>query len=295
MYKDQYSITAEKGAYVSIAAYLFLASLKLAVGYYGHSQALWADGLNNSTDILASVAVLIGLKISKRPPDHDHAYGHMRAETVASLLSAFIMVTVGFQVVYGAASTFVQSGHEEPNMLSAFAALFSALFMYGIYRYNLSISRKINSASIHAVAQDNKSDALVSIGAFIGIIGTMAGINWLDSVTALIVGLIIIHTAWEIFRDATHSLTDGFEEELLAEIAETIAHTSGVKKMSEIKARTLGNEIFVESTVLVDPELSIIEGHDITEAIERNLIKEHNIRQSIIHIEPYWAKEDRNL
>src|SRR5207249_2211679 len=104
-----------------------------------------------------------------------------------------------------------------PSMLAAYTALFSAIFMYGIFRYNLNISKKINSASIYAVAQDNRSDALVSIGAFIGIIGTKLGITWLDSVTALIVGFIIIKTAWEIFRSATHALTDGFDENLLQE------------------------------------------------------------------------------
>lgn len=73
MYQDKYSITADKGAYVSIAAYLFLSILKLSIGHFGHSQGLWADGLNNTTDILTSLAVLIGLKISKRPPDEDHS------------------------------------------------------------------------------------------------------------------------------------------------------------------------------------------------------------------------------
>lgn len=98
-------------------------------------------------------------------------------------------------------------------MLTAYVAIFSAIFMYGIYRYNLALSKKINSASIYAVAQDNRSDALVSIGASIGILGTKIGIFWLDAIAALVVGIIICKTAWDIFRDASISLTDGFDEQ----------------------------------------------------------------------------------
>ena len=285
---DKHSISAEKGAYISIAAYIFLSALKLSFGYFGDSKGLWADGLNNSTDIIASLAVLVGLKISKRPPDDNHLYGHLRAETVASLVAAFIMVTVGIQVIYGAIESFFnQDTAKTPDSFTAYVALFSAVFMYGVYRFNLSLSKKINSASIHAVAQDNRSDALVSIGAFVGIIGTNIGIPWLDAVAALIVGLIICKTAWEIFHDASLSLTDGFDEQLLEQIKQTILRTEGVKDLSEIKARMHGSEVLVEATVHVHPLLTVIQSHDITVAVEENLLHEHSIKHVIVHIEPY--------
>ncbi|KWW13994.1 transporter [Peribacillus simplex] len=285
---DKHSVSAEKGAYISIAAYIFLSALKLSFGHFGESKGLWADGLNNTTDIIASIAVLIGLKISKRPPDDNHSYGHLRAETIASLVAAFIMITVGLQVVYSAVESFFQPDSTTvPNMLTAYVALFSALFMYGIYRYNLVLSKKINSSSIYAVAQDNRSDALVSVGAFIGILGSKLGIPWLDAIAAAVVGIIICKTAWGIFRDASISLTDGFDEQLLQKIGHTIILTEGVKGMSEIKARMHGSEILLETTVLVDPLLTVIQGHDITVNIEENLFKEFNIQHAIVHIEPF--------
>ena len=285
---DKHSISAEKGAYISIAAYIFLSALKLSFGYFGDSKGLWADGLNNSTDIIASLAVLVGLKISKRPPDDNHLYGHMRAETVASLVAAFIMVTVGIQVIYNAIESFInRDAADAPDMLTAYVAIFSAIFMYGVYRFNMSLSKKINSASIHAVAQDNRSDALVSVGAFVGIIGTKMGIPWLDAVAALIVGVIICKTAWEIFHDASLSLTDGFDERLLEQIRQTILRTDGVKELSEIKARMHGSEILVEATVHVNPLLTVIQSHDITVKVEDQLLIEHGINHVIVHIEPY--------
>jgi cation diffusion facilitator family transporter len=291
MYQNRNLASPERGAYVSIAAYLFLAALKLTVGYIGHSKGLWADGLNNTTDIIASIAVLIGLKISKRPPDDDHAYGHLRAETIASLLAAFIMMTVGIQVVYNAVQSFLNDDQEIPDMLTAYTALFSALFMIGIYRFNLKLSRKTNSASIHAVAQDNKSDALVSIGAFAGILGTKFGAGWVDSAAAAAVGLIICKTAWDIFRDASYSLTDGFDETTLLEIHKTIESVPDVKETTDVKARMHGNEILLEATIHVDADLTVVESHGITETIEEKLQKIHGITYAIIHIEPYYKKQ----
>ena len=99
----------EKGAYLSILAYIFLSVLKLIVGYMGNSEALKADGLNNTTDIIASIAVLIGLRISQRPPDDNHRYGHFRAETISSLIASFIMIYVGIEVFYPFAENICQN------------------------------------------------------------------------------------------------------------------------------------------------------------------------------------------
>lgn len=295
MNQGQHSISVEKGAYISILAYIFLSTLKLIIGYIGHSKGLWADGLNNTTDIVASIAVLIGLKISKRPPDKDHLYGHLRAETVASLISAFIMATVGLQVILDAIKAFIIQETEEISMLTAYAALFSAIFMYGVYRYNLSLSKKANSAAMNAVAQDNRSDALVSVGALVGILGAKIGLDWLDGVAALVVGLVICKTAWDIFFESAHSLTDGFDEQLLQDISETISKTEGVLQMNEIKARMHGNEILVEATIIVHPLLTVIQSHEITVQVEKNLLKDHNIRYVSIHIEPEIDLESNHL
>src|SRR5690606_5644872 len=213
----------EKGAWISIIAYLFLAGSKLIIAYIGTSDALWADGLNNSTDVVASIAILIGLRISQKPPDQNHRYGHYRAETIASLLAAFIMVAVGLQVLFSTITKMFDGNIARPDMITAWTALGAALVMYVVHRYNLSLSRKINSSALYAASQDNRSDALVSIGAFIGIIGAQFGVFWLDPLAGFIVGIIICKTAWDIFKDSTLMLTDGFDEERLKKIKEEIS------------------------------------------------------------------------
>ncbi|WP_077623175.1 cation diffusion facilitator family transporter [Sediminibacillus massiliensis] len=276
----------ERGAWISIFAYLVLALIKLIIAFIGNSDALRADGLNNTTDVVASVAVLIGLKISRKPPDEDHHYGHFRAETIASLIAAFIMVTVGFQVIINTFQKIWENNYTQPSMLTAWTALGGALIMLGVYRYNLKLSRKIKSSSLYAASQDNKSDALVSIGAFIGIVGAQFGLFWLDPVAGLLVGIIICKTAWEIFRDATHTLTDGFDTQQLADIKTSIADDPDVEVVKDVKGRLHGNQTLIEATICVDPSLDVTESHEITERIEGLLLEKHDINHAHIHIEP---------
>lgn len=285
----------EKGAWISIITYIILAAIKLFIGNIGQSEGLTADGLNNATDVISSIAVLIGLKISQKPPDEDHSYGHYRAESIASLIAAFIMLTIGLQVMVGGVQNFFTEGSQRPDWLTAWTALGSSIVMYVVYLYNLALSKKINSPSIKAVAYDNRSDAFVSIGAFIGIVGTHFGILFLDVFTAVIVGLIICKTAWGIFRDTAHALTDGFDTDLLCEIEESISHTAGVRKVIAVKARTHGNQILVDATICVDPHLNVIESHQITEKIEEQLNTKHHVTRSLIHIEPYQQSFDKKL
>jgi len=276
----------ERGAIISIIAYICLSSLKLAVGFIAKSEALKADGLNNVTDIIASLAVLIGLKLSQRPADDDHPYGHWKSETVASMAASFIMMFVGIQVTYEAISSIFYEKNESPDIVSAWTGLFCALVMYFVYRYNKKLAREINSQSVMATAKDNLSDAWVSVGTFIGIVGAQFNLPWLDPITAIIVGLLICKTGWEIFRDASHHLTDGFDEKQIETYKETIIDCNGVKGVKDIKARNYGNNVVVDIVILVNSDLDIRGAHDIATQVENELIKEHNVYDVHVHVEP---------
>lgn len=276
----------EKGAWVSISAYLALSALKLGTGYWFASGALVADGYNNLTDIVASVAVLIGLRISQKPPDKDHPYGHFRAETIAALIASFIMASVGLQVLITAARSLFEADREAPGLITAWVALFSAVAMGAVYWYNSRLAKRINNQALHAAAKDNLSDALVSIGAAVGIIGSQFGLPWLDPVAALAVGIIIVKTAWEIFYSCTHALTDGFDEKELRTLRATIAKTKGVQSIKDIKARIHGSNVLVDVIVGVDPGLSLIESHRICDEIEKRMGRKHNIMSVHVHVEP---------
>jgi len=277
----------ERGAWVSIAAYLLLSAFKLVSGYVFASSALVADGVNNVTDIVASVAVLIGLRISQKPPDSDHAYGHFRAETVAALMASFIMAMVGIQVIIETIRTLWKGEKmEPPNLWSAGVALLCAVAMFGVYLYNRRLARQINNNALMAAAKDNLSDAMVSIGATVGIVGAQFGLPWIDSVAAFVVGIIICSTAWGIFKECTYSLTDGFDQNQIMDLRSTIASVHGVEGIKDVKARVHGSHVLVDVVIEVQPNLSVTEGHKITDRIEEQVKKEHNIMQVQIHVEP---------
>ncbi|MGI2329449.1 cation diffusion facilitator family transporter [Planococcus sp. YIM B11945] len=289
----------EKGAWLSIGAYIFLSAIKLSFGFTGSSEALIADGLNNLSDIIASVAVLVGLRISQKPPDENHHYGHLRAETIASLLASFIMAVIGIQVLINAIRSFFGPAEASPSPFTAGVAFFSALVMYGVYRFNMNLSKKIKSSSVKAAAYDNRSDALVSIGAGIGIIGAILGAPIIDVLTAFIVGLIIIKTAWDIFKESVLTLTDAFNEEEVETMSVIVRKVPGVQALSDFKGRNHGNVMFVDLTISVDPYLNVMESHWITEEIERKIHKVKPNCVILIHIEPGFSVsfdgEEENL
>ncbi len=277
---------AEKGARVSIIAYISLSLLKLGIGYLSASKALTADGLNNTTDIIASVAVLIGLKISRKPADDDHPYGHFRAETVSSLIASLIMIGVGLDVLYNAAHSIIFFKAQAPDLIAAGVAVFCAAVIYFVYRYNKKIAIRINSSGLMAAAKDNLSDAWVSIGTAVGITASQFGLPWIDPLAAVIVGVLIVKTGWEIFREAAHNLTDGFDKGELDNMTKSIKKVSGVRNVKDIRARIHGNNILLDVIVGVNADLTVLEGHIITEEIENNLRSEFNITEAIVHVEP---------
>lgn len=277
---------AEKGAWVSICAYILLSVFKIVMGNYANSEALVADGLNNTTDIIASAAILIGLRISQKPPDQNHPYGHFRAETIAALLASFVMATVGVQVVWAAAQSLIHPDTASPDWSAAWMAVVSAVCMYLVYRFNRRLARSINNQALMAAAHDNRSDALVSVGVTVGIVGSHSGLPWLDPLAALVVGMIICRTAWIIFKDATHALTDGFDEAALQALRKDIQKIPGVQAITDVKARAHGSNILIDVIVEVNPVLNVVESHDISEEIEKKLLKKRNIINVHVHIEP---------
>ncbi|MFJ7307552.1 cation diffusion facilitator family transporter [Peribacillus frigoritolerans] len=276
----------ERGAIISIIAYICLSIMKLAIGYISDSAALRADGLNNTTDIIASLAVLIGLRLAQRPPDKDHGYGHWKSETIASMVASFIMFAVGVQVLIDAVASMLKGGKESPDIIAGYVGVLSAIAMYFVYRYNKKLAMKINSKAVMAASKDNISDAWVSIGTAIGIFGSQLNMPWLDPLTAIIVGLLICKTAWDIFSQASHELSDGFDENKIHLYKDVITNVDGVKGIKEIKGRNYGNNEVIDVVILVNSTLDIKEAHDIATHVEKVMMKDHGVYDVHVHVEP---------
>ena len=277
---------AEQGARLSMVAYVTLSFAKLFIGNAFGSAALSADGLNNFTDVISTVAIMIGLRIARRPADEDHPYGHWKAETIASLATSLLMLLVGLQVLFSSFSKLTSGEFTTPDVLSGITALIAGVIMIGVYIFNNRLANRINSLGLAASAKDNLSDALTSFATAIAIFGSIFGLYWLDGVMAVFVGIVIIKTAIDIFRESAFSLSDGFETNHLAEYRQAILDIPDVQQVTSIAARSYAANVYVDVTILLDAELTVLRSHEITEAVEDCLRTVFNVFETDVHVEP---------
>ncbi|ADU50608.1 cation diffusion facilitator family transporter [Thermaerobacter marianensis DSM 12885] len=278
-----------RGAWLSAGAYLLLSAVKIAVGWRAGSRGVLADGLNNLTDVLASAAVLWGIRAAARPADAEHRYGHGRAETVAQLVVGTVMGLVGLNVGVAALQAALAPQLEPPEPYAAAVALAAAAVMTAVYLYNRALARRTGSPALRAAARDHRSDALVSLGTVVGIWGARRGWPWLDPVAGLVVGLLVVRTAWRLLAEATHELLDGFEPERLHRLSGRVAAVEGVQDVREVRGRRLGKVAAIDVTITVDPDLTVEESHAVADRVEQALRRDPDIQHVHVHVEPHPA------
>ena len=285
---------AEKGVWVSIIAYIVLSIGQIAFAAIVHSSALQANGFNNVTDIMGNIAILIGLRLARIPADSDHVYGHWKIESIASLISSFIMFFVGFEVLRETVMTLLSGKEEAIDPLGALVGLFSAFVMLGVYLYNRALAKKTNSQALSAASKDNLSDAVTSIGTVVAILASSVGWEWLDTAMAVVICGFILKTAYDIFHESVFSLSDGFDENLVEEYREAICLVPKVKGVKLVRGRSYGSNIFLDVVVEMSPDLSVFESHEATEFIEKMLIDNYGVYDVDVHVEPAALPEEEH-
>ena len=283
---------ARRGPLVSILAYLVLTIGKLVFGHLLNSSSLTADGFNNLSDIMSNVILLVGLYLASRPADEDHRFGHWKIEDLASLLTSFIMFLVGFQVLFETIKKILTNSQTEIDPLGALVGLISALVMYGVYLYNRYLSKKVKSSALRAASKDNLSDAVTSIGTSIAIMASSMNLPILDRIAAVIICYFILKTAYDIFIQATFSLSDGFDDKQLAQYEKAILQIPKITAVKSQRGRTYGSNIFLDLVLEMNPDLSVYESHAITEQVEQLLHDDFQVYDVDIHVEPAPIPED---
>lgn len=276
----------KKMSFITIAIYCAIASLKLAIGFYFNSSAFQADGFNNFTDVIASVAIFIGLHIAHLPADDEHRYGHWKAEGIASLVASFIMFYIGIQVLLSAFSRMVTPNRELLDFSLVIAGFFSSVIFFALYRINKKTAQQYSSIGLKATAQNNLTDAITS---FLSTI-TIILINslkwfWLDGLIATIISMVILKTGLDIFKETVFQLSDGFDEKTLNRYKTIILAHPEIISIRQLKARHYGPNVYVDVTVLMDGNLTVHESHIITEDIEREL-QNSGVLFTDVHVEP---------
>lgn len=278
---------ASRGASLGIFIYIILAISKLTVGYFFKSTSVQADGLNNLSDIIASVSVWIGLKIAQKPADRNHKFGHDKYEVLSSFIVALLMLIIGLQVISSGLIQIINHNASQTNLLVVIVTIFSIITLFFTQSFLHKLAKQTNSIGLKASAKDMQNDMIISIGTLIGSIGIHYGYPILDTIISLVVGILILYSAVEILKASSFTLSDGFNPQLLLEYEKTIKEHSAVKSINNIRARMGGQQIYLDVTIGLDPRMSVAESHKITEELEKALLINHQLKDIDIHVEPF--------
>ncbi|KJQ58854.1 cation diffusion facilitator family transporter [Streptococcus gordonii] len=286
---------AEQGALLAIVTYILLSTAKLIAGSMLHSSSLTADGFNNISDIVANIAVLIGLRMARKPADMDHKFGHWKIEDLASLITSLIMFFVGLDVLFETVQKIISKQVTAIDPLGAIVGFISAIIMTGVYLFNKKIAKRANSKALEAAAKDNLSDAITSLGTSIAIIASALNYPLVDQLVAIIITFFILKTAYDIFMESSFSLSDGFDESLLQDYKQAILEIPKITQVKSQRGRTYGSNIYLDIILEMNPDLSVYESHEIADQVEEMLMERFGIFDIDIHIEPAPIPEDEIL
>lgn len=279
---------AQKSTWVSIVINLLLTFFQVIGGFISHSQALMADGLHSLSDLMSDVLVLYANRHGSRHADANHPYGHARVETAATLILGTFLAVLGAGLLVAAA---LRLQHPESvqavNPLALAVALVALLAKEGMFRYMLAVAKKVRSQMLVANAWHARSDAASSLVVIVGVVGNLLGYTFLDLVAAAVVGVMIAHMGGKLALEALAELIDtGLDEKEVEAIRQTLRGVPGVAGLHELRTRKMADNALVDAHVLVDPRISVSEGHYIAETARQAVLNNHHVLDVMVHIDP---------
>ena len=268
-----------------------LALAKLFGGVAANSQALVADGLHSFSDLATDAVVLVAARQADKAPDRTHPYGHGRIETAMTLALGLILLGTAAAIGYGAVQGLQQPG-PVPTTLAVWVALLSILANEGLFVYTIRAADRVNSKLLRANAWHHRTDSISSVVVLVGVVGSMAGLPYLDPVAAIGVAMMIAKIGWDTGWEAIRELTDeALEQEEVVDIRQVIKGVEGVRDLHMLRSRQVGAYALVDVHVIVDPRLTVSEGHRIAERIRDRLIHSvDKVADVLVHVD---SEDDR--
>ena len=275
---------------VGIFGNVLLAAFKLVAGILGNSGAMVSDAIHSLSDVFATFIAFIGVRMSRRQEDEEHPYGHERLECVATLMLGLILAGTGLGIGYSGIRKllFEREAIEIPTMLPLIAAVVSILVKEGMFWYTMYYAKRLDSAAFKADAWHHRSDALSSIGSFVGIGMAKLGLTFMDPVASLVICIFIFKVAYDISRDAVSKMLDtscdnAYEQKIRAFVEEQ----DGVVKIDLLRTRQFGNKIYIDLEIAVQRDISLIAAHTIAENVHDSVEKNFpNVKHVMIHVNP---------
>jgi cation diffusion facilitator family transporter len=276
---------------------VLLTVVKGSVGWWTGSRALVADAVHSAADVIASLVVIVGLRIANKPPDENHPYGHGKAELLSSALVGLFLLAAAVDVGYGAIHA-LSEPPPAPHVLAAATALAAIVIKEALFQYSYRLGQRLNSRSLLASAYDHRSDVVSSTAALLGIVLSLAGAHWgipwllrMDAAASALVAVLIGKMGIEVMRDATRVLMDTAAAPMeLDAYRGFIEQIEGVQRIDELRIRDHGRYVIVDVKIGVDAGITVAEGHDIAAEVKRRMMEAYpRVLDVFVHVNPYYG------
>jgi cation diffusion facilitator family transporter len=284
-----------RASYVGAAINVLQTLIKIGFGILGQSAALIADGIHSLSDLLSDLLVIIAVKLGSREADHDHPYGHRRFETIATVILGVSLIGIGGAIVWSVMERMADPEHlPVPNMLSLGVATLSILINEWLYQYTKRIAKITRSKLLLANAWHQRSDAISSLVVLIGIGAVMMGYPLADGVAAVVVALMVAKIGLNLVFESIKELVDtSLPPALVEEIRTAIHEIDGVEGIHLLRTRHMGEDALIDAHIVVDPRITVSEGHMIGDIVRDDLIRRFDdVMDVLVHVDP---EDDESL
>lgn len=281
---------------VSITVNLVLSLFKLLAGILAHSGAMLSDAVHSASDVISTIVVIIGVKLSGKKSDAEHQYGHERLECVSTIILAGLLFATGVGIgMSGIKSILAGSKGQkimEPGLLALIAAVVSIVTKEWMFWYTRAAAKKISSGALMADAWHHRSDALSSVGSFVGILGARLGCPIMDPIASVVICIFILKAAIDIFKDAIDRMVDhSCDEETEDKMRQAVLEVPGVKGVDVLQTRLFGSKIYVDLEISADGQQSLNDAHAIAERVHHMIENTfQDVKHCMVHVNPYTGK-----
>lgn len=268
-----------------------LSIFKLAAGIVGRSAAMVSDSVHSMSDVLSTFVVMVGVRLANKKADKEHPYGHDRFECVTAILLAFILCITGLGIGYAGLQRVFSGDYSSiaiPSLLPLITAVLSIVVKEAMYWYTRAAARRIRSGALMADAWHHRSDALSSVGSFVGILGARIGYPVLDSIASLVISIFIVKASYDIFADAVSKLTDrACDDKTVEQIRAVALRHPDVMGVDLLHTRLFGDKIYIDIEISVDGAASLYESHDIAHRVHDAIEGEFpHVKHCMVHLNP---------
>lgn len=262
---------AQVVASMNVTFYLIISIAKIIIGNIARSTALKADGYNGATDTLAYLIIIMGIAFAKRPRNKEHRFGYAKAETISTLITSILIIETSFWVIWKGIIDWINNSSERPDRFAAIVGIGGGLLTFMVFLLNKYFAKKIHSEPLLISSRDQKWDGITAVLTGLAILLADLGFPWIDKLTAIVIGLLMLRTGLFILNSSAFKLIDGFSIESLNQVKLELDKFTQVKEVVKINGREYENDIYISAIVKVDCSLTVNDTMKLTKTMQNYL------------------------